>query len=388
MEFKRIAYYKVKEIMDSFHIPILIGLRRTGKTTILKQLRLEYGDDAIIISADSFPLASMTDIEFYSYLESIISAGKSVLLIDEIQIRDKWDLITKNLFDKYVANKKLKVVITGSSSLTFEGRDTGVDRTQKVLITTLDFNEYLNISGKQNTYDEFENFLGRGAFPEYINKNLTFEDLSALAFEPIINEDIPYNFKISQRQLARLLMYLSSLSSGEFNKNKASNTTEISATQIDKYIEVLEKTQIIKTVNLIFENGNYPIYNKFKIYINPHFHLWILNKDFKNLDDKFKGHIIESYWLFAATQINGYYKKFYYLKHKETNEEIDFVSLNGDGTFKTLHEFKYTDHATSKFYKMLSLVKSKNKVVWCKENSSKALIKFESIKDYKNESIT
>lgn len=388
MEFKRIAYYKVKEIMDSFHIPILIGLRRTGKTTILKQLRLEYGDDAIIISADSFPLVSMTDIEFYSYLESIISAGKSVLLIDEIQIRDKWDLITKNLFDKYVANKKLKVVITGSSSLTFEGRDTGVDRTQKVLITTLDFNEYLNISGKQNTYDEFENFLGRGAFPEYINKNLTFEDLSALAFEPIINEDIPYNFKISQRQLARLLMYLSSLSSGEFNKNKASNTTEISATQIDKYIEVLEKTQIIKTVNLIFENGNYPIYNKFKIYINPHFHLWILNKDFKNLDDKFKGHIIESYWLFAATQINGYYKKFYYLKHKETNEEIDFVSLNGDGTFKTLHEFKYTDHATSKFYKMLSLVKSKNKVVWCKENSSKALIKFESIKDYKNESIT
>lgn len=385
MEFKRIAYYKVKEVMESFHIPILVGLRRTGKTTILRQLKQEYGDDAIIISADSFHLISLTDSEFYSYIVNLINAGKKVLLIDEIQIRNKWDLITKNLFDEYVSYKKLKVVITGSSSLTFEGRDTGVDRTQKVLITTLDFNEYLRISGKQSTYEEFENYLGKGAFPEYINQDLSYEKLIAAAFEPIITEDIPHKFKVSQRQLARLLMYLATLSSGEFNKLKASKTTEISATQIDNYIEILEKTQIIKMVNLIFENGKFPTYNKFKIYINPHFHLWILNKDFKNLDWQFKGHIIEAYWLFATTQINGYYKKFYYLKHKETNEEIDFVSLNGDGSFKTLHEFKYSDNATSRFYKMLSIVKSDNKVVWCKETSSKALIKFESIKDYKNE---
>lgn len=387
MEFKRIAYYKVKEVMDSFHIPILVGLRRTGKTTILKQLKQEYGETAVIVSADSFHLISLTDSEFYSYLEGLIKTGKKVLLIDEIQIRDKWDLIVKNLFDQYVADKELKVAITGSSSLTFEGRDTGVDRTQKVLITTLDFNEYLNISEKQSTYEEFENFLGRGAFPEYINHDFSFEQLTTLAFEPIINEDIPHRFMISQRQLARLLMYMASLSSGEFNKLKASNTTEISATQIDKYIEILEKTQIIKTVNLIYENGKFPAYNKFKIYINPHFHLWILNRDFKNLEDKFKGHIIEAYWLFAATQINGYYKKFYYLKHKDTNEEIDFVSLNGDGTFGTLHEFKYSDNATSKFYKMLSLVKSDKKVVWCKENLSDQLIKFKSIKDYKNEEL-
>ena len=66
-----------------------------------------------------------------------------------------WDIVIKNLFDRY---NKLGIgfVVTGSSSLSFEARDTGVTRTEKVLIHTLDFSEYLEFTNKEKSFEVFE----------------------------------------------------------------------------------------------------------------------------------------------------------------------------------------------------------------------------------------
>lgn len=380
---KRKAHYKVKESLNQKRIPILIGLRRVGKTTILKQLAEEY-NDSIILTFDDIVFRSKNDLEIIEYIDSLVVSGKKYIFIDEIQTRPKWDLIVKNLFDRYVDTNKANFVVTGSSSLSFESKDTGVTRTEKILIHTLDFSEYLELSGKESNFDNFEYFLTYGGFPEFIGKDVTVEDMLNLSLQPILNDDIPSNYKINVNNLIKLLVELASLTNGEFNKNKSSQRTGIKIDQISTYLQILERTHIIKTVDLMRANQKPLRYTKQKIYINPHFHIWLLRQEFKLIDNKMKGHIVESYWLFWSTQLNGYYKKFFYLKD-QNNKEIDFVSLDTSG-FKTLHEIKYSNDATQKDYSLMKSIKSKNKIVWCKETtkSSDGLINFISILDAEN----
>lgn len=384
MEFKRIAFYKVREVMDSYRIPILVGLRRTGKTTILNQIN-EEEDNAIIMRLDSLALGSLTTLELKNLIDAYIRKGKTTILLDEVQSRKDWDVLVKDLFDEYVVFKKIKVVVTGSSSLTFENRDTGVTRTAKVLITTMDYQEYIGMSGVEDSYENFEKYLGTGAFPEFINDEKTFEELMQLTLEPIINDDIASHYKINVGNFLRVLTNISLLTNGEVNINKMSKNIGIDNKQIVNYIDILCKTQLARIVYQVNELGQQSRKTKFKIYINPHFHLWLLNKTIQKVDPKFKGHIIESYWLFTATQINGYYKKFYYVKDRNNNE-IDFATLDPSNAFKTLHELKYSDDAFNKNYKMITTTSSINKVVWCKQSKETELIKFESIKDFKNPS--
>jgi len=85
---KRKAHYKVKESLNQKRIPILIGLRRVGKTTILKQLVEEY-NDSIILTFDDIVFRSKNDLEIIEYIDSLVVSGKKYIFIDEIQTRPK-----------------------------------------------------------------------------------------------------------------------------------------------------------------------------------------------------------------------------------------------------------------------------------------------------------
>ena len=231
------------------------------------------------------------------------------------------------------------------------------------------------------TKDLFEHFLGNGAFPEYVNKEIDWDVQKQETLEPIINDDIPSQYNISTGNIIRLLFELSSLSNGEFNKSKSSTRTGISINQINNYLDILEKAQIIKIVYKVGIDGSMSRYSSFKVYINPHFHLWLLNKTFEQVDPIFKGHIVESYWLFATTQINGYYKRFYYFKDRRSNEEIDFVTLSGDPDyiFDEVHEFKYSDKVVN-MNTAFKNASAKSKNVWyCGEEFSEKGISYKNI---------
>lgn len=380
----RKAYTKVKDILlNTKRIPILVGLRRTGKSTILKQIQQELNNVEIIVCDDLF-FRKLTEEELLEYIDEKIKGGAKYIFLDEIQVKEQWDVLVKNLFDRYVDNSLCKFVVTGSSSLSFENRDTGVTRTEKVLIHTLDFQEYLDFTKQEKTFDNFEKFLFEGAFPEFILDNkYTSQEMMDLSLKPIFYEDIPSVYRVSIRTLLRFVYELSVLTNGELNIAKSASNLGVKAEQINNFLDILMKTHIIKIVERINADGTFDRYRKIKVYMNPHFQLWLLNRKFSELDNKQKGHIVESYWLFWATQINGYYKMFYYLKTID-GKEIDFVTLvDGLGEFKTLHEFKYTDDV--KFSELDLLIKTKaiNKVVWCKETmkEKKHGIKFISILD-------
>lgn len=374
---KRKAYKLIKETINDRQIPIVIGLRRTGKTTILNQLHEEL-ENSLYISFDDFELSLLKEEEFWSYLQTM-ALKYDYLLLDEVQTRKNWDLMIKNLYDKFVAKGICNFVVTGSSSMNLFGREMGTNRTKRIYLDTWDFDEYLQLTGREKNFEEFENFIGRG-FPDYMDSNKTTHDKLNELLKPIILNDIPKAFPQTETlSLLRFVSMLAHLTNGEVNESRLADDTGINRRTVSKYIDILEKATLLKVVNKIDSRIVTPKNKKIKIYLNPHFHVWILGKEFKDIDPKIKGHIIESYWLHWAKSLIGWSKEFYYLKDKATNQEIDFVSLTSDNKVKTLHEFKYSSNPNTN--SLFLSTPSTNKVIWCKETKQKNGIKYISILD-------
>lgn len=379
--FKRRVYDQIIKTINENVIPILVGHRRTGKTTLLKQMSNEF-KNPLYVSMDDVIWTSRTAVEVKSELISFINLGHDILLLDEIQDIQMWDKILKNLYDEFMYDKKIKIVVTGSSSLTFVKKETGVDRTRKILIGSLSYPEYLELTGEEKSFENFEQFLSIGGFPRHAldKKNAKEQEREILA--PIINSDIPLHYSIKQGNIQRLLIELTTLTNGEFNKTKSSKNTGLPITQIDNYLDILEECQIIKRVYKSDEKGYLGRYPRYKIYINPHFHLWLINKDFSALENKFKGHIIESYWVFINTQIYGTFDKYFYYKDNN-DKEIDFVlpsrSKNG---FDTIIEFKYADNIENNNLTLFTQTKANKKIVFCKNNKTAGNTEFKNIIDF------
>lgn len=377
---------KIKKVMNEYRIPILVGLRRVGKTTLLKQIQAAE-PNAIYIKCDSVMTIAMSDIELYSYCKTLIENGCNVLLLDEIQARENWDRILKDLYDEYLQDKKLRVVAAGSSTIYYNNNETGVTRTNFIGIHSLSYPEYLRFKGITHTNEAFEEFLTNGGYIEALNGNWSIEEQKNNILDPIVTKDLPAIFNIKTDNIAKLLKELSLLTNGEFLKTKFCAQFSVSTQQVDHYIDILEKSSLIKVLYQVDENGQEGRYKKFKIYINPHIHVWLLGKHFNSIDNKFKGHIIESYWYFMKEPLKTTFSHWHYMKERASGKEIDFVKVSTDSTsiFSEVHEFKYKDSITLEDQLNLIKTSSLKKYIWTKGKVQIEYIQSKSIYDHIDE---
>lgn len=111
---------KIMPFVDTPFVKILTGVRRCGKSTILKmiikKLREEkHVDDEQILNYrfDSMEYEDMTTKELYLELKSkIIQSKKTYLFLDEIQEIEGWEKVVNTL----AADFDVDIYITGSNS--------------------------------------------------------------------------------------------------------------------------------------------------------------------------------------------------------------------------------------------------------------------------------
>lgn len=377
---KRLIYNKLIKTMEDNHIPLVVGLRRTGKTTLLEQIAQESDVQHKFYICDKFELIILSDIDLYKLIENDIKNGVKLFLFDEIQVRKNWGQLLKLLFDEYVSKGKISVVATGSSTIALENGDVGADRIKRIMLSTLTYHEYLELSNKKHSIETFEKYLGTAGFPGNINSEN--HDLINDIVLPIVYNDLPRYYGVDGANLLKVMDYIAKFTNGEINKDKMCKVLRIKSDQINSYINMLVRSHLLIKVYKINEYGEKPLYEKYKLYMNPHILLAFHRKSFNNIDDKMKGLIIESYYLYGMLHTKKYYDIFTYLKFNKTDEEIDLVSHNFDtDTFEYLIEFKYSSSATSNVYKNMLSLKSDKKIVYCKENKQDFGITFKSIYD-------
>ena len=122
---KRELYLKkIRPFYHSELIKVITGVRRCGKSVLLKQIKeelIEGGvkEEAIVyINFEDYQYRKLKDPdEFYTYIENIIKNEKMYLMFDEIQNVDNFELVVNS----FLATHDVIIFLTVSNSKLLSG---------------------------------------------------------------------------------------------------------------------------------------------------------------------------------------------------------------------------------------------------------------------------
>ncbi len=149
----RVMFEKILPYLEKKEIISIIGLRRTGKTALLKQLiqkiiKKTKPQSIFFLTLDEDLLGNMVGLADYinTFLEISDSGKKRYIFIDEVQYALRWQHIIKRYYD---TEPNLKFVISGSSALFIKKQTTEslAGRIYEFKLPVLSFEEYLMIKG-------------------------------------------------------------------------------------------------------------------------------------------------------------------------------------------------------------------------------------------------
>lgn len=302
-----------KEIpLKTKKIVIVSGVRRCGKSTLIQQKLLKNGN-ALYLNFEDPRLIDFT-LDDFSKLENIAEeTGKELLLLDEIQNIDKWELYAR------MANEKgIPLYITGSNA-SMLSRELGTrltGRYKQIELFPFSYNEFLTFFNLERNPDSFGQYFELGGFPEYLEEN--DDGYLRTLLRDIITRDIAVRRKITnENQLTRLAIHLLSNVGKEFSYNNISKVLEIKSvrTVID-YCDYLRESYLVDFIPMYSASIKKQMVNPKKCYsIDPAFakaNSISFNRDL--------GRRLEN---FVFNKIRRDYNEIYYFKSSDS--ECDFL---------------------------------------------------------------
>ena len=148
------------------HATILSGIRRSGKSTLLKQL-MKKVKDYYYCNFEDPRLAGFTLADF-ERLDAVFQeqwGEKKYYFFDEIQNISGWERYVRFLLDK-----GKKCIITGSNA-SLLSKELGTKLTGRHItyeVFPFSYTEMLVLKQKNATHGTFEEYLSKGGFPEFL----------------------------------------------------------------------------------------------------------------------------------------------------------------------------------------------------------------------------
>ena len=347
----------LKNTLETRQVVILTGLRRVGKTTLMKQLINhligEQGVDpklVFYVSLDDYLLTSNTIIEIieeYRKINRVSFSEKVYLFLDEVTHQKDFELQLKNIYDQQNA----KVYVSSSSASILKSKKaflTGRNVVMEVL--PLDFEEYLNFKGikikksdKQLLEKYFEDFMQTGGMPEYVLTG-DVEYLKEL-IDDVIQKDIAAFYGVKDVQILKDFFLLLMERSGKIcSINKIAKILDISPDSARRYLQMFADAYLIFLVPR-FGKTNERLLSAKKIYAAD-LGMRVYFTGFRD-----KGSLFENYVYLKIKKCNPSYVY-------QDGFEIDFLTQG-----KTLIEVKYNAQMGEKQKELFDKIEVKKKIV-------------------------
>jgi uncharacterized protein len=315
-----IRQYHKKILPKGKHIEVVSGIRRCGKSTILRQVMMsEAYKNKKHIAYFNFedPRVYDFDVSDFDKLDEIMGNNNAAYFFDEIQNVKAWEIFVRQLHDRGA-----KIFITGSNA-SLLSKELGTRLTGRHLRRELfpfSYTEFLAYKKIKNSLTAFENYIEHGGFPEYL-RDLNIEVLQML-LKDIVLRDIAIRYGIKNTKvLMDLTLYLLSNIGTECTYNSLRKTFEIgSANSVSDYLTWLEDAYLLYFLPKFSYKVKNIAVNARKVYAVDN---GLVNANTLSFS-KNKGRLLENaVYLFLRQQP---YKLYYYRE----NKECDFVVFDKD----------------------------------------------------------
>ena len=255
---------KIMAYTDTPFVKILTGVRRCGKSTILKMImeRLKterHIPDERIISCryDSMEYVDLTAKDMYDQLKSRLSTeGKTYLFLDEVQEIEGWERVVNSLASDF----DVDLYVTGSNSrmMSSEIATYLTGRYISFRIFTLSFGEYLMFKRQyapvSDAKTELANYVRLGGFPATHLQAYSQEEVYTIVrdiYNSTIFFDIVRRSQIRKiDQLERIVKYTFNNVGNTFSAKSIADYLKSEHHSLDNetvynYLEKLEKAYLL-----------------------------------------------------------------------------------------------------------------------------------------------
>ena len=255
---------KIMAYVDTPFVKILTGVRRCGKSTILKmimeRLKTERNipeDRIISCRFDSMEYEDMTAKQIYTLLkDQLSSTGRTYLFLDEVQEIKGWEKVVNSLASDF----DVDLYITGSNSrmMSSEIATYLTGRYVSFRIFTLSFGEYLMFKSKFANVGEpkaeLANYVCLGGFPATHLQAYSQDEIYTIVrdiYNSTIFSDIVKRNQVRKiDQLERVVKYTFNNVGNTFSAKSIADYLKAERRSLDNetvysYLEKLEKAYLL-----------------------------------------------------------------------------------------------------------------------------------------------
>ncbi|XHH07939.1 MAG: ATP-binding protein [Candidatus Bathyarchaeia archaeon] len=244
---------------------ILSGIRRCGKSTLLRQIMQATKGKYYFNFED--PKTISFEMGDFQKLEEILCeeyGQEDCFFFDEIQNVERWELFVRTLLDK-----GKHFLITGSNA-SLLSRELGTRLTGRHLRKELfpfSYREFLAFTSTQAGIESFNEYFKKGGFPEYLK--FGHSEILQELFYDIVMRDIVVRHKLrNPKSITELALFLISNAGAEFSYNSLAKTFNLGSTNSAiSYISYLEDSYLLFTVPKFSYSLKKQSVNPKKIYV-------------------------------------------------------------------------------------------------------------------------
>ncbi|NGX28712.1 MAG: hypothetical protein K940chlam1_00898 [Candidatus Anoxychlamydiales bacterium] len=311
---------------------ILTGPRQAGKTTLGKYIARK------LVEKKSFKDLLYLNCDFLEIRQWIISPlfikeaikqfnlEKPIIFLDEVQRLENPGILLKGIVDLKLP---IKMIASGSSQLEIKSKvqEYLTGRQLEVIVLPLSYKEIGKVNQEQLIY---------GCYPRVVlskEKEIILKQL----YQNYISKDIIEILKIGKPDIMQKLITLLAHNSGQLvNYNQLATDCRVSATTIQHYCSVLEKTYIISKIKPFVGNKRKEIVsNPIYYFIDNGFRNQALRRFSKDENRNDIGLLVESavFQEILKFKEQNFYDFDIHFWRTKSGAEVDFVLYKNDKDF-------------------------------------------------------
>lgn len=321
--------------LDSPLAQIVIGVRRSGKSTLCHKVLIEHNINYAYANFDDDRLASMETEDLNTLLSCIYQIyGTDIkyLFLDEIQNVEGWHLFVNRLL-----RNKIRIIATGSNAKLLSGELAThlTGRYNEIRLFPFSFSEYchfhhidiksITTKAEAERQQAFAQYMIDGGFPELQSLNNKRGYVQGL-IEAILIKDIQYRYQVrSTDALRKIAHHLISNSCQIVNYGELASLLGVSDKTIKKYVNYLQQAFLIQLLTKHSFKSKQRIHNE-KTYIVD---IGIQNNRENSMAAENMGWRLENIvFIELMRRCAPQFLDIYYYKPTSRAKEVDFVICN------------------------------------------------------------